>query len=193
MLIQTTAGVTPEYQEEFGTGSRLAKVTPENGVGTVVTDVFLDPQSCLEADVRLARWTGRQPARVVRIHPDLALQINEPVLEHEYLQPDRWSDEAEEILVKTLNRAIQLTQDHASIAHLMPEVLASLVPVANSPEVWGRQSEWLLGLAKTVGDLAMAGHLPGGVAESWQLYVAAIATIRQGKPELIGPIGAAWA
>ena len=188
LLVHTPAGVTPEYQKEHGVGNHLARVALDSGRGHMVGGAFLDAGSTLERDVGDARWTGRVPSTCVKLHPILARQLRSPVLEHEYLHPGRWADEAEQVLVKTLNRAIDQTQNGQDSSHLVPEILASLVPIAHNSDAWGRQSEWLIGLEQTTANMVLSGSLTGDMATGWQRFGLAIAALRAGRPELIDPV-----
>lgn len=185
-------GVTPEYQGTHGTGSRLVRFTLQTGRGTA-QPAFIDADQKLEHDVSEPRWTTPAPAYTVNLHPDLLAALHEPVTAHEWLAPGRWASELEQMLVLTLNAAIDRTREGLPIADLLPEIVALLVPIAADPECWGNQSQWLLGLRDTTVDLAASGTITGALAASWRQYGAAIAAIEAGRPDLIDPIALAWA
>ncbi|MEU1899152.1 hypothetical protein ABZ512_12285 [Nocardiopsis dassonvillei] len=192
VLVQTPAGVTSDYQSEHGTGHRLARVELATGRGKLVHGVFLDREKRLERDVRESRWTGRAPARAVRLGPDLSCGLSEPVTEHRYLSPGREAGDAEEILLRSLNRAVDLTREGRDPSYLLPEILAALVPMTHEHEVWERRSEWVLGLQESTGGLTADGSIKGGAATAWRRYGSAITAIRSGQPELIDPLLATW-
>ncbi|TDO48242.1 hypothetical protein EV651_1238 [Kribbella sp. VKM Ac-2571] len=190
ILVQTPAGVTTEYQSEHGVGGHLARVTLDDGQGRLVGEVFLNSERTLERDVREARWTGRPPSHHIRLVP--TLELNPPVTEHAYLDPGRWADEAERVLVLTLNKAIELTKEGKDISHLVPEILAALIPIGCNGDIWERQSEWLVGLQQSTNNLVANGTITGNAATAWRRYGSAIAAIQAGRLELIDPVTAAW-
>jgi hypothetical protein len=190
VLALTPAGVTADYQRQHGAGHHLVRINLDNGQGELIQRPFLDPAETLERDVRETRWTQRPPQHPVRLHPDLAVKVDEPTTEHEYLQPGRWAEQAEAILVNSLNRAIDLAKADLPVAHLMPEVLASLIPIAHDPAVWERQSKWLLDLQKATLALAAQGTRSAAEAAAWHSYGSAIAAIQAGRPDLIDPLTA---
>lgn len=187
VLVLTPTGVTDEYQREHGTGDRVARVTLTDGRGKLLNDPYFNADQSLERDVREVRWTGRPTGHPVQLHPDLAAELRDPVSVHEHLSPARWADEAERILVSTLNKAIELTKAHQPMHHLIPEVLATLVPVAKAPDVWKRQSEWLVGLQKATSNLTDSLSTNGNAA-AWRAFGSAIAAVQAGRPELIDPL-----
>ena len=90
------------------------------------------------------------------------------------------------------NTAVDLTDQNEQISHLMPEILAYLVPVAHEPAVWGRRTEWLIGRRDTIMELILNGTLRGTLASAWHHYTTAITAIQACQPELIDPIAAGW-
>lgn len=192
LLVMTPAGVTSEYQRQHGAGNHLARISLKDGAGRLVQDVFFDSEATLERDVRDVRWTGRGLAAAVHLHPNLAGQLNEPVLEHEWLEPGRWAEESDRMLSHALSRAVDLTKEGRDVSHLMPEILACLKTIAVSPEIWGQRAESLASLDQSTGNLIVTGELAGDLATAWQRYRSAMAAIRDGRPELIDPVIAAW-
>jgi hypothetical protein len=188
ILALTPAGVSDEHQTQHGTGDRVARIDLSTGAGRIVHSPFLNPDQTLERDAREARWTQRAPQQPIELHPDLARKLDGPRTEHEYLAPSRWADEAEAILVHTLNTAIELTQAGQPMAHLMPEVLAALSPVAHDTAIWERRSAWLTGLQRLTSNLTDGGPGAGGNAEAWRRYGTAIAAIQAGRPDLVEPV-----
>lgn len=187
------AGVSVEYQREHGTGSHLVRFTMATGRGVLVSPAFLNADETLERDVSEARWLQRPSVTgTVRLHPDLHARLEPPVTEHEWAEPGRWADEGERMLVLALNTAVDRTKAGESIAYLLPEVLAYLVPIAHGSTVWARRSEWLVGLRDTTVNLIASGTLVGELADSWRQYGSAIAAIEAGRPDSIDPINAAW-
>ncbi len=187
ILALTTAGVSDDYQSAYGAGDHLARITLEDGNGTLLHEPFLDSAQVLERDVREARWTQRPPQHSVQLHSDLAAKLDAPKTEHEHLSPARWADEAEAILVATLNKAIELTKAGQPMAHLMPEVLASLAPVAHNAAVWDKQSQWLIGLQQATSNLVPDGTVTGDHVAAWGHYGSAIAAIQTGRLDLLDP------
>ncbi len=188
LLAMVAAGVSREYQQQFGTGHRAAKITLATGKAALLHPAFLGKDQTLERDVREVRWTERPPQNRLRLHPSLAAGMVQPVTHHAYLSPDRWADEAEAILVHSLNRALELTDAGIPVAHLMPEILASLGPVAAGPENWERRSAWLVDIRNLTARESAAGAFTEDQALAWRHYGAAIAAIQAGRPELIDPL-----
>lgn len=187
VLALTPTGVTDEYQREHGTGDRVARVNLVDGKGKLLNETYFNTERSLERDVREVRWTGRLTAHPVELHPDLAAELRDPVTVHEYLSPGRWADEVEGILVSTLNRAIELTKAGQPMHYLLPEILATLIPVAKTPEVWARQAEWLISVQQGTYNLA-DGPSAQGNASAWRAFGSAIAAIQAGRPDLIDPL-----
>lgn len=187
VLVLTPTGVTDEYQREYGTGDRVARVNLADGRGKLLNDPYFNADRSLERDVREVRWTGRPVGHPVQLHPNLEAKLRDPVTEHEYLSQARWAHEAEGILISTLNRAIELTKAHQPMHHLIPEVLATLVPVAKAPDVWERQSEWLISLQKATSNVNDTPSTNGNAA-AWSAFGSAIAAVQAGRPELIDPL-----
>lgn len=192
VLAVSPVGVTAEHQGAHGTGSRLVRFTLQTGRGTAQA-AFIDSDRMLERDVSEPRWTTPAPSYTVNLHPDLLAGLNEPVTAHEWLTPGRWASESEQMLMLTLNAAIDRTREGRQIADLLPEIIALLVPIAADPECWGNQSQWLLGLRDTTVDLTASGTITGALAASWRQYGAAIAAIEAGRLGLIDPVASAWA
>jgi hypothetical protein len=185
----SVAGVDAEYQRTHGAGSHLVRFVLATGRGRVIHGVFLDDAHELERDASEPRWGGRAPAGPTAMHPHLRALLQEPVTVHDWAQPGRWGDEAEPVLVRTLNLAIERTRAGEDVDDLMPEILAYLVPVAADAGVWARQSEWLLGLRDTTVSLVAAGTLQGALAASWRRYGSAIGAIEAGRLDLVDPLG----
>jgi hypothetical protein len=190
-LAETPAGVTPDYQERNGVGGHLARVTLATGKGRLVEEIFLNPEKTLERDVDDVSWTGSPPSMGNRLHPDLAVALAAPVTDHEDLRSGRWASEAERILVSTLNRAIALTQEQATAAHLMPEILVSLKEMSGSEE-WARQEDWLVGLVEPLSGRIRAGEFLPGEVTAWTRFIRAVAAAQSGHPEAIDTIVSAW-
>ena len=188
LLALTPAGVTDDYQRQHGAGSRTARIRLKDGMGRLLYDPFVDADRTLERDAREARWTQRLPRHPVRLHPDLVAKLESPRLEHEYLSPARWADQSEAILVATLNKAIDLTKAGLPMAHLIPEVLAALAPVAHDSTIWDRQSGWLIGLQQATSNLAADDDAARANVTAWRRYGSAIAAIQAGRTDLIDPV-----
>lgn len=190
VLAATPAGVTTDYQQTHGTGAHLIRFNLTTGRGALVSSPFLDSDHTLERDVSEVRWAKRvKNEAAVVLHPDLVAGMREPVTTHDWLNQGRWADEAEQVLVLSLNVGIDATREGHSFTQVLPEILASLVPVASDPEVWERQKEWLLGLRDiTVNNIAQ-GQLTGDLAVCWQRFNSAIAAIEAGRPDTIDAIG----
>lgn len=191
LLAATPAGVTPQYQERHGVGGHLARVTLATGKGRLVEKIFLNPERTLERDVHDVRWTGSPPAMGNTFHPDLAAALADPVTEHEHLLGGRWTSEAERILVATLNRAIALTQEQATAAHLIPEILVSLKEMSGSAE-WAQQEVWLVGLVEPLSAKIRAGEFLPSEVTAWTRFIRAVAAARSGHSEAIDTIASAW-
>lgn len=183
MLVVTPSGVSPEYQREHGAGNHLVEVNLASGRTSLVHQPFLDSAEQLERDVRDARWTGRLPHVDVRLHPQLEGSLNRPVVSHQYLSPSRWSDDIEQPLVLTLNKAIGLTKSGADPSLLMPEVLTYLSCLAKSGAAWERQSAWLVGLRETLSDLISRGEIKGPPATTWMNFADSIEAIQAGQSD----------
>ncbi|WP_174546172.1 hypothetical protein [Nocardiopsis dassonvillei] len=192
ILVKTPTGVSAEYQREHGAGSHLARVNLETGRGRLLHGAFLNDAQTLERDVEEARWTGRAPTRPIRLHSDLASRTEAPVTEHPHLDPAHWAEEAETVLVLSLNRAIELTGEGRNFSHLLPEILASLAAMARAPAIWERRSEWLIGLQQATNAKVVHREFTGKTAMAWRTYGSAISAVRAGRPELIDPIAASW-
>lgn len=193
VLATSPAGASGEYQKLHGVGGHLARFELGSGNGALEHPVFIDEGETLERDVTDARWTVQVAAsRPTRIHPDLLARLQEPVTEHEWLHPGRWAREAEQLLVLTLNVAVDRTKAGQGVADLLPEILAYLIPVSADPGIWAEQSDWLVGLRDATVEVIANGDMSPGLAASWRQYGAAIAAIEAGNAELIDIIGAAW-
>lgn len=193
VLAASPAGVSVDYQREHGVGSHLVRFTLVTGRGTLVASPFLDDEQTLERDVSDVRWTQRSTnGGQVELHPNLVTQLQAPVTTHEWLSPGRWADEAERVLVPSLNAAVDVTKQGGRVAHLLPEILAYLVPFASDPAAWTGQAEWLIGLRDTTVNLIAAGSLEGELAAFWQRYGSAIAAIEAGRPDLIDAVETGW-
>lgn len=193
VLATSPAGVTADYQREHGAGSHLVRFTLATGRGTIVASPFLDEEQTLERDVSDVRWVQRPVGGgPVALHPDLVTQLQVPITTHEWLSPGRWADEAEQMLVLTLNVAVDATKQGGPVAHLLPEILAYLIPLASNPEAWARQAEWLVDLRDTTVKLVASGSLQGDLAGFWHQYGSAIAAIEAGRPDLIDAVEAGW-
>jgi hypothetical protein len=190
ILAVSAAGVTVEYQGKHGAGSHLVRFNVETGRGAIVQAPFLNHDGTLERDVSDVRWhNARANVNPVTLHSALSDALHQPLVNHDALSADRWATEAEQILVLSLNTAIRRTQEGAgSIENLLPEILASLVPLGHSSDAWQRQSEWLRGLRDATANMIESGSLTGEFKAFWQEYVAAISAIEAGSPDLINPI-----
>ncbi|AIY03015.1 hypothetical protein ART_3416 [Arthrobacter sp. PAMC 25486] len=192
VLLETTAGVTPEFQHQHGTGSRLARVTLADGKGSLVHDAFLDGTQTLERDVQDARWIIDATGRRVRLHPQLHNRLNQPILNAGNITDDRSADTAEQIVVLSLNKAVERTKAGLAIGTLMPDILASLRTMAKAPEVWERQSEWLVSVHEQVATFVTNGTVAGSNATTWKHFCRAIAAIQSKKVDRIDPLVAIW-
>lgn len=193
VLICSGDGVTEEYRRVHGSGHRLIKFDIATGQGALVLSTFLNDDMTLERDISEPRWTQRpENTGSVVLHPILEARLQQPCTSHEYLTPGRWSDEAEILLVPVLNEAVNATRDGGKVAHLLPEILALLVPFASDPDAWTRQEEWLVGLRDTTTGFIAAGTIDGELAMFWQQYAMAISAIESGDPALIDPLVAAF-
>ena len=191
VLVRTPAGVTVEYQHEHGVGQHVARFESATGRGTLVVPVFANPEGTLERDAADTYWTERgEAAWSLTLHPDLEAELSEPVTNVEdpdWLLPERWADEAEIVLVSMLNRAIELLREGSSVSHLMPEIVASLRPIANSP-VWIRQSDWLTNLRDITMSMGSSGEMDADLSMPWLLFALAIREIEQGDSDEISAI-----
>jgi hypothetical protein len=192
LLALTPAGVLQEYQSKNGVGNHLARVNLADGRGILASQAFFDAEQTKESDVDEVRWTARQPAREIHLHPDLEARLSSPVTQHEWLDPARWADEAERILVFSLNKAIALSDRDQDFSHLVPEILSALVPVSHDSNIWERQSGWLRGVKATASRDIVNGYITGSSATAWRRIGAAIAAIESGRPDLIDSVGAIW-
>lgn len=192
VLVQSPAGVSVEYRGLHAVGHHLAKISLHDGRGGLVRPALLDESRPWERDVAETRWVGPFPVRSVRLHPDLSGRLQEPVLDHEYLAADRYSPEAEEFLVKTLNHAIELTQNDAAMAHLMPEILMSMATLAADPARWQKREQWFTNLSDATGNMCESGELTGPSAAAWRHFATAVTHLLAGQPELIDPVAATW-
>ncbi|MBX0300430.1 hypothetical protein K2F54_10625 [Cryobacterium sp. 1639] len=193
VLVQTPAGVSPAYQQKNGAGNHLARVTLATGRGVLEHRVYFDDYQTLECDVSEARWVQRPPHAPLELHPVFVARLEEAITTHPHLDPGRWADEAERILIRSLNMMITLAQQGEDIHHLLPEVLASLVAVAHDSDVIERQREWLVGLQRTTSTMIANGSTSGRSATAWRRFGEAIAAVQAGRPDLIVPLSATWA
>jgi hypothetical protein len=190
ILVRTIAGVSPEFQREYGSGDRLARVSLKDGKGRLTASAFLDADGTLERDVREARWSAVALSRPVRLHPDLQSVLADALPEPEDRPDAGAADTAEQILVLTLNVAIDKVKAGQDVALLMPDILVSLKAIATKPANWEKQSEWLLGVQEQVSRFIANGTISGTYAAAWRHFCSAIAAIKAGKPELIDPLAA---
>lgn len=191
VIAVSPAGVSPEYQQKHGAGSRLVRFTLATGHGSLVAGAFLDDEQTLERDVSDARWTRRRAVQgALTLSADLVAGLREPTPTHDWLAAGRWADEAEQLLVLALNEGVEATKQGRDFVGLLPEILAYLVPVSADDDSWSRQSEWLVGLRDTTVGMLAAGSLTGQLAECWRHYASAIAAIEAGRPDLIDSVGA---
>ncbi|HMM82841.1 MAG TPA: hypothetical protein PJ998_06660 [Terrimesophilobacter sp.] len=194
ILAHSPVGVSVEYQAKHGTGSHVVRFTLASGEGTLVVDPFLNQEETAERDVAEVRWNSASlPVNSLTLHPDLIAQLKPPVTEHEWLTPGRWLDEAERVMINSLNMAIRQTEENGSAGHLLPEILIALAAIGQVPEIWARKSEWLTGLRDATASRIAAGALVGDVAVFWRKYGEAILAIEAGHADFIDPIGAGWA
>lgn len=191
VLLGTPAGASVEYQQEHGVGSHIARVHLESGKGRLAHPVFLDTAETLERDMREARWTGRPPARPVRLNPAVAASLTPPVTTHEYLAPGRWADSSEQVLVHTLNRAIRLVGDDADVSPVMPEILSSLKSIAGTPS-WEKQEEWLQGVFRATLLMRVNGEISPPADQAWKRFGDAMVMINDGQSHLIDTRESAW-
>lgn len=191
VLACTAAGATVEYQKAHGVGFHLARFHLSSGHGTLVKPVFANPEATMERDIFEPRWRkATDSSWSLSLHPNLAAHLNEPVTipsELSWIGEERWADEAEIVMVSALNKAIALVQQKASVAHLMPEVVAALRPIAKSP-VWARQSEWVTNLRDITMSMVSSGELEGNFATPWLYFAVAIRAIEQGESDQISAI-----
>ncbi|HWU33356.1 MAG TPA: hypothetical protein VN108_10795 [Marmoricola sp.] len=191
VLAQTPAGATVEYQSTYGVGSHLARFDLQSGRGRLITSPFANDAQTLERDVIDARWTEpADPSWTLSLHPELSKELHEPVTQAQdptWLRRERWADEAEIVLVSVMNRAITLAQEESSVAHLMPEIVAALSVIANSP-VWPRQAEWLTNLRDITMSMVSSGEMDGDLSLPWMLFAIAIRAIEQGDSSEISAL-----
>lgn len=186
VLARTPAGVTVEFQKENGVGSHLAKFELDTSRGSLVNPVFANEECTLERDVIESSWGAHSDSSwSLSLHPDLEQRLNGPVTaasDPSWTSETRWASEAEVVLVSVLNRAINLLRENASASHLMPEVIAALSSIANTP-VWDRQYEWLSNLRDITMSMVSSGEMDGALAGQWMKFALAIRTIEQGQSD----------
>jgi hypothetical protein len=193
LLALTPAGAARDYPNKDGVGGHLARVNLTDGQGRLASEVFFDADQTMESDIREVRWTARQPVREIHLHPDLEARLNPPVTQHEWLDPARWADEAERILLLSMNKAIHLSKEDRDFSHLVPEIVSALVPVSHDSGIWERRSEWLTGLQENVTGAIEWGEITGSEATAWLHICTALAAIQSGRPDLVDSISAVWA
>lgn len=192
LLASTPVGVGQEYRDEHGVAGHLARITLADGRGRLVHPALLNTPFLAERDVSESRWTTAYPYRRVTLAPALSSQLQAPTREHSSLAAGTYSPEAEELLVRTLNRAIALFQQDQDVAHLMPEIVMSLTTAHEDPEVWRRQQEWVVGLTQTVTDMITAGTLTGRNADAWMNFAAVVMSLVTTGAPGITATAAAW-
>lgn len=191
VLARSPAGVTVEYQKVHGVGNRIVRFDLKTGRGSLLNSVHVNAEGTLERDAFDQRWrTTANTAWSLSLHSDLSARINEPITtpsDPSWIEPGRWADEAEIVLVSMLNRAISLVQEGASVTHLMPEIVVALRAISTSP-AWEQRSEWLTGLRDILMSMVASGELAGTLATPWLRFAVAIRAIEQGQADQITAI-----
>lgn len=190
LMVQTIAGVTAEHQAQFGAGSRATRVNLRTGAARTTQPPFLDGSGLLERDVRHHAWVGQPEPRKVDLHPSLAAQLLPGVTDHEYLSLDRWADDAQQFVVKLLNRAIDRIDTDEPEA-LMPEIIAAMVAVSQDHKLWEGMSEWLTNVQQVTTECVAEGRIVGDAAAAWTKFGAAKAALDAGREDLVDTIAAA--
>ncbi|WP_286287240.1 hypothetical protein [Microbacterium candidum] len=191
-LIRTHAGVDDQYRQAYGAGAHLIHVDLLSGEGSFPVTPLLDRTYPWERDVSDARWNGEPRRTTVHVHPDIEAAMQAPTFESEHLAPDFYSEEAEEFMVKTINRAIELTQAGQSMAHLMPDAIAALAVLRASRDRWDGQQEWLDGLTEVTSRMAMTGELAAVDGDAWTDFAKAFWQLRETPADIPNPISASW-
>lgn len=193
VLVSTHAGVRRDYQRKHGCGTRIGAVQVATGRGTVLGDIVLDEDLGIERRCSAARWVARSPASgSVELHPDLAAQLAPPTVEHDWLVPDRWSDEAEQVLILTLNNAIDAFKHDRYFGTLLPEIIGSLVCVATNPTLMDRHREWLSGLHEYVVTHMASGVMSPIDAVQWAQLADAFEDVAAGRASDVEPLSLSW-
>lgn len=192
LLVRAHAGVSLRHREEHGVGGHLVQISLADGRGRLVHPALVPGPQVWERDVAEVRWTGSFPRRSVTLHPALAGRLVAGDLAHPFLDPARYADEAEQLVVTALNAAIALLQRSDSMAHLMPEIVTALPALRADEAIWSRQREWLEGLAATTTRMIASGELAGADASAWQAFGSSLRTLAAGALDLVGLLDASY-
>lgn len=193
LLVSTHAGMPRDYQQKHGSGARIAAVEVATGRGAVLGDIVLDERLGLERRCTAARWVTRIPSTgAVELHPELAAQLTPPTVEHEWLVEDRWSDEAEGMLILTLNSAIDDFQAGRYFGALLPEVVGSLACLATNPTQWDGQREWLSGVHDYVVTRMSNATMAPADAVLWAQFADAFEDVAAGRAKDVDLLSLSW-
>lgn len=192
LLVMTTAGVTTEHREQHGSGHRVGIVDLETGASTL-SEVFVDPGGTLEHDVRHAHFVATPPPRDVALHPTIRAQLREPVVQHEWLAPDRWAQEAWRAAVQAIDRAIDLNTQDRDPAEVLPEAVANLSSVRPAVDLWETVNDRNAELAQAIMNDIHHGRISSTHRPSWLRAASALQALCQDRPDLIDVVTASWA
>lgn len=193
MLIGTFAGVSADYRERYGVGGHLALVDLITGQASLVFPALLNESAPWERDIADARWTQPAPARSISLHASLEQDLQAPVPVPAELTNGRYAEEAEQLLVTSLNHVIARTQAGLDVAPFMPDVVVSVATLSEDRARFAGQAEWLTGLARATSDLAANGQLDSRAATAWSHFSTAVTAALDGTPDLERGIRSSWA
>ena len=193
VLVSTHAGVSRDYQQQHGCGARIGAVNISTGRGKVLGDIVLDEDLGIERRCSAARWVARTPpSGSVELHPDLVAHLQPPTDAHEWLAPDRWSEEAGRLLVLTLNSAIRDYQADRHFGAVLPEIIGSLACMAADPALLDRQREWLSGVHSHVVGRMASGEMSPTDTSLWAQFAVAFEDIVAGRASEVDPLSLSW-
>ena len=193
MLVTTFAGVSAEYRERFGVGGHLGLVDLPTGQASLVFPALLNTSAPWERDVADARWTQPPPLRETSLHSSFGTALQEPARVPDELINGRYAEEAEQLLVTSLNHVISRTQAGLDVAPFMPDVVVSVATLSEDPARFAGQAEWLTGLARATSDLAANGQFDSRTEAAWSHFWNALEAAVDGNPNRVLGITSSWA
>lgn len=186
-------GVSAEFQDKHGAGSRPVRVDLATGEAYVGGPTFLDTAHTLERHARHVTIPGKPAPRAVHLHPELATQLQDPITSSEYLTPNRWADDSIQFVGKLLNRAIDGLDAGEDPAPLLPDLVAAMSALRRDPDAWARLEEWLTGVQRGIQTRLHRGDITDPAAHhSWQAFGTAFTALQSEGPDATSPLDVAW-
>ena len=191
ILAMAPVGVSQKYRDEHGVGHHLVRISLMTGQGVLVEPAFVNAAGTAERECREARWTGPTPRRTLRLATTLSARLQLPISLTSAGTAD--ADDAEPLLVHSVNRAIALTKEGRDAHHLMPEIITKL-PIGHSDRhgVWSRQGSWLEGLRRPIANFIGTGEVSAGAADGWRAFAATIDSLVDGGTPPFDALDVSW-